>query len=126
MERQPGSSSAFALGAGLAGLGVILGAFGAHALAALPPGNLAWWHTGTQYLFIAAFGILFDGLFERTTPVLRRPAIALALGALMFSGSLFAMALGAPRWLGMITPLGGLSLIAGFAWLGVRGLRARS
>jgi uncharacterized membrane protein YgdD (TMEM256/DUF423 family) len=41
---------------------------------------------------------------------------------LLFSGSLYALALGAPRWLGMITPLGGVSLVAGFLWMGVRAL----
>jgi len=41
----------------------------------------------------------------------------------LFSGSLYAMALGAPRWFGAITPLGGVSLIVGFGWLGVRALR---
>jgi uncharacterized membrane protein YgdD (TMEM256/DUF423 family) len=126
MSRPQGSWNAFSLGAFIAGLGVLLGAFGAHALSALPPGNLAWWHTGTQYLFIAAFGIMLHGLFERTALVLRSPAVMLALGALLFSGSLFAMALGAPRGLGMITPFGGVSLIVGFAWMGLRALRAGS
>jgi uncharacterized membrane protein YgdD (TMEM256/DUF423 family) len=92
----------------------MLGALGAHALSGLPPRSLEWWHTGTQYLLVAAFGMMFDGLSERTRPLLRRPTAALLAGALCFSGSLFAMA----------TPLGGLSLVAGFAWLGVRAWRA--
>jgi uncharacterized membrane protein YgdD (TMEM256/DUF423 family) len=106
----------FALGAFMVAAGILLGAFGAHALPGLSPARLAWWHTATQYLFIAAFGVMLHGLFERA---------ALALGALLFSGSLYAMALGAPRWLGMVTPLGGLTLMAGFVWMGVRALRAR-
>jgi uncharacterized membrane protein YgdD (TMEM256/DUF423 family) len=113
----------FALGAFMAGLGVLLGAFGAHALPGLPPGRLAWWHTGTQYLFIAAFGVMLHGLREQAALSLRSPAIALALGALLFSGSLYAMALGAPRWLGMVTPLGGVMLVAGFVWIGLRAVR---
>src|ERR1035437_9375253 len=117
--------NAFAIGAFTAGLGVLLGAFGAHALAALPPGNLAWWSTATQYLFIAAFGMMLQGLFERTRLTLRSPASALALGALLFTGSLYAMALGAPRWLGMVTPLGGVSLVVGFLWMGWRAWRVR-
>ena len=124
MHRPHGWSAGFALGALSAALGVMLGALGAHALSGLPPRSLEWWHTGTQYLLVAAFGMMFDGLSERTRPLLRRPTAALLAGALCFSGSLFAMALGAPRWLGMITPLGGLSLVAGFAWLGVRAWRA--
>jgi len=119
------SSSAFAIGAFGAGIGVLLGAFGAHALSGLPAANLAWWHTGTQYLFIAAFGMMLYGLFERTRLTLRSPGAALLFGALLFSGSLFAMALGAPRWLGMVTPLGGVSLVVGFVWMGWRAWRAR-
>ena len=123
MSRPQASLNAFALGAFIAGLGVVLGAFGAHMLASLPAGNLAWWHTGTQYLFVAAFGIMLGGLFEWTPLALRSPAVALAVGALLFSGSLYAMALGAPRWLGMLTPVGGVSLIMGFVWMGLRAAR---
>lgn len=116
------SLNAFALGAFTAALGVLLGAFGAHALSALLPANLAWWNTGTHYLFIAAFGMMLQGLFERTRLTIFCPSTALILGILLFSGSLYALALGAPRWLGMVTPLGGVSLVAGFLWMGVRAL----
>ena len=116
------SLNAFALGSFAAVLGVLLGAFGAHALSALPAANLAWWNTGTQYLFIAAFGMMLHGLFERTRLTVFCPSLVLALGILLFSGSLYALALGAPRWMGMITPLGGVSLVAGFLWMGVRAL----
>jgi uncharacterized membrane protein YgdD (TMEM256/DUF423 family) len=119
------SLNGFALGAFTAAVGVLLGAFGAHALSSLPTANLGWWHTGTQYLFIAAMGMMLHGLFERTGLTLLCPSSALLLGALLFSGSLFAMALGAPRWLGMVTPLGGLSLVAGFLWMGLQALRVR-
>ena len=116
------SLNAVALGAFTAALGVLLGAFGAHALSALPAANLAWWNTGTQYLFIAATGMMVSGLFERTRLTILCPSTVLVLGVLLFSGSLLAMTLGAPRWLGMITPLGGISLVAGFLWMGVRAL----
>jgi uncharacterized membrane protein YgdD (TMEM256/DUF423 family) len=119
------SPQVFSVGAFLAGVGVIFGAFGAHALSWLPPARLAWWHTGTQYLFIAAFGIMLHGAFQRSAMRLRSPSFALALGALFFSGSLYAMALGAPRWLGMVTPIGGLALAIGFLWMGAMGLRPR-
>ncbi len=122
----PGLSlNAFALGAFTAAFGALLGAFGAHALSALPATNLGWWHTGTQYLFIAAMGMMLHGLFERARLTLLCPSSAFLLGTLLFSGSLFAMALGAPRWLGMVTPLGGLSLVAGFLWMGLRALSIR-
>ena len=115
----------FAIGALLAGAGVLLGAFGAHALSDLPPKPLGWWHTATQYLFIAAVGIMLDGLRDSASRFFRRPALGLAVGTLLFSGSLYAMALGAPRGLGAITPIGGLSLVAGFMWMGVAALRRR-
>jgi len=116
------SLNAFALGSFTSAVGVLLGAFGAHALAALPAANIAWWNTGTHYLFIAAFGMMLHGLFERTRLTALCPSTVLILGILLFSGSLYALALGAPRWLGMVTPLGGLSLLAGFLWMGVRAL----
>jgi uncharacterized membrane protein YgdD (TMEM256/DUF423 family) len=63
---------------------------------------------------------MLDGLFDREKSLARRPALALLLGTLCFSGSLYAMALGAPRWLGMVTPVGGLALIIGFVWMAAR------
>jgi len=119
------SLNAFSLGAFMAGVGVVFGAFGAHALSWLAPERLAWWHTGTQYLFIAAFGIMLHGAFRQTGLRLRSPAFVLAVGALLFCGSLYAMALGAPRWLGMVTPIGGLALVSGFMWMGIGALRIR-
>jgi uncharacterized membrane protein YgdD (TMEM256/DUF423 family) len=119
------SLNPFSLGAFTAALGVLLGAFGAHALSGIPAAHLAWWHTGTQYLFVAAFGMMLQGLWERGPLKLSNPAVSLALGALLFSGSLYAMTLGAPRWLGAITPIGGVSLAAGFLWMAGRALRRR-
>lgn len=117
--------SVLALGAFLAAAGVLLGAFGAHALSGLPPQALGWWHTATQYLFVAAFGIMAVGLWRRELSLWHGPAVVLLAGAVLFSGSLYAMALGGPRWLGMITPVGGLSLVAGFLWLAMAVLRSR-
>jgi len=113
----------FAFGALLAALGVGLGAFGAHALSGLPPHALAWWHTATQYLFVAAFGMMLAKLADRGNTFLRSPAVALLAGAVFFSGSLYVMALGGPRRLGIITPVGGLGLILGFLWLAFRAWR---
>ena len=53
----------------------------------------------------------------------RLPAWMMAGGAIVFSGTLYAMALGAPRWLGAVTPLGGLAMIAGWALLAWRAFR---
>jgi uncharacterized membrane protein YgdD (TMEM256/DUF423 family) len=109
-----------ALGAVLGALAVVLGAFGAHALEdRLGPAELAWWATAVQYHGAHALAVVLYGLFAERAGRGGLPAALFAAGTLVFSGSLYAMALGAPRWLGAITPLGGASLIAGwlaFAW----------
>jgi uncharacterized membrane protein YgdD (TMEM256/DUF423 family) len=112
----------FSLGAFSAALAVLLGAFGAHGLAQIGEVRLAWWHTASQYHFIAAFGLMLAGALFRERFAAASPATLFLLGTLLFSGSLYAMALGAPRWFGAITPLGGLSLIGAFIWLGIRAL----
>jgi uncharacterized membrane protein YgdD (TMEM256/DUF423 family) len=100
---------------------VILGAFGAHGLKArVGAEQLAWWHTGVQYHAWHALGLLGIGLLLLNQPALAgaRPAgWLLQVGIVIFSGSLYAMTLGAPRWFGAITPIGGLALIAGWAVL---------
>lgn len=99
-------------------LAVMLGAFGAHALKArATPEQLGWWHTATEYFFVHALGLLIIGALLRVVPQLRlEPAAwALQMGVVIFCGSLYAMALGAPRWFGAITPIGGLAFIIG--WL---------
>lgn len=116
--------NSFSLGAFLAALAIALGAFGAHALAGIEPARLAWWTTAGQYQFIGSVGLLAHAQLDPARG-LRGPALALLAGILLFSGSLYAMALGAPRALGAITPLGGLALIGGYVWLGIRGLRAQ-
>ena len=104
----------------LAALAVGMGAFGAHALQArflAEPRAGGWWETATFYLLVHAIaaGCLPAGP--------RWPRLALLLGAAVFAGTLYAMALGAPRWLGAITPVGGMALIAG--WLGLAWERFR-
>ena len=99
-------------GALLAALGVALGAFGAHALRArLGPDLLATFETGVRYQMYAALALLALG----TQPAQRRAPGLLLLGALVFSGSLYLLVLTGQRWLGAVTPLGGLLMIAGFA-----------
>jgi uncharacterized membrane protein YgdD (TMEM256/DUF423 family) len=113
--------------AGLAGVlgftAVALGAFGAHGLegmlagAADGPERLSWWETGARYHLIHAVALL--GVAWLRTEVPGRAASvaagALTAGVLVFSGTLYAMALGGPHWLGAVTPLGGLSLMTGWA-----------
>lgn len=112
----------FSLGCLFAALSIVLGAFGAHGLSGLDPVRLGWWATASQYHFVGSVGLLATGLLDGGR-ALRGPATAFVAGILLFSGSLYAMTLGAPRWLGAITPVGGLALITGFVWLGVRGLK---
>lgn len=100
--------------AGVAGAtGVMLGAFGAHGLKSIvtDPHLLEVWDTAARYHLVHALAI---GLCA-AHPGRPRAAVALfALGIALFAGSLYALALTDVRWLGAITPLGGLSFIAGW------------
>ena len=114
-----------AIGAAWGGLAVIFGAFGAHALEArLAPADLGLWHTGVLYHALHAPALILFGLFAERRACAGWPGGSLLAGSLVFSGTLYAMALGAPRWLGAITPVGGLLLILG--WLGFAILALRS
>jgi uncharacterized membrane protein YgdD (TMEM256/DUF423 family) len=113
-------NSSRALGAAgvLLALATLCGAFGAHALRAhLAPERLQLWDTAARYHFFHALGLLGVGLALRTLDdgALRLAAVLLLAGVVLFSGSLYALALGAPRALGLLTPVGGLAWIA--AWL---------
>ncbi len=108
-------------------IGVAAGAFGAHSLReTLSVAQLATWQTAVNYLF---WHVLAAALALQVPTTRRSPRIAAALfliGVVIFSGSLFALALSAPRWLGAITPIGGLAMISGWltlAW-SVRSERA--
>ena len=104
------------IGAACAAVGVALGAFGAHALrGSVGEAALAPWETATRYWFIGALGMLGFGLFQRQRESSPVPGFLLLLGSALFAGSLYGLALGAPRVLGAVTPLGGLGLIAGFS-----------
>ncbi len=97
---------------------VLLGAFGAHALRdVLDARGTELWHTAVQYHFWHALALaIVVGVGQGRAA---RSAIwAFALGIVLFSGSLYALALGAPRWCGAITPLGGVAFIVGWIALG--------
>jgi uncharacterized membrane protein YgdD (TMEM256/DUF423 family) len=100
-------------------LAVALGAFGAHALKArLQPDELAVYHTAVQYHFWHALGLLGVGTIWLQDPAratLGWVAWLLLAGLLLFSGSLYALAFTGVRWLGAITPLGGVAFIG--AWV---------
>ena len=117
-----------ALGAINLAVAVMLGAFGAHGLKArLTAEQMAWWHTGCEYHFIHALGLLGLGVLAASRPELRLPAgigISLQVGIVIFCGTLYALALGAPRWFGAITPIGGTAFIIGWVWLALTAWRA--
>jgi uncharacterized membrane protein YgdD (TMEM256/DUF423 family) len=97
---------------------VLLGAFGAHALrGVLDARGAELWHTAVNYhawhaLALAVAAGLGRGRSGRVAMA------AFAVGIVLFSGSLYALALGAPRWVGIITPFGGLAFVAGWLALG--------
>lgn len=108
-------------GALLAGLGVALGAFGAHGLrAVLDSAALGWWQTAVQYQMWHAVALVALAALPAAHG---RPAFLLGLGTAIFSGSLYLMALMDLRWLGAVTPIGGLLMIAGWLLLAFRALR---
>ena len=111
------------VGALLGAVAVTLGAFGAHLLKGrIDAEALGWWHTAVEYQMwhaIAVFALGLSGLRGA-----RLSAWLFVVGAIIFSTTLYALALGAPKWLGAITPLGGLAMIVGWlliAWRATRG-----
>lgn len=116
---------AFPLGAVLAAAGVGLGAFGAHGLKELvEPAMLANWETGVRYHMYAALAMMVIGVLpgrpQKVAPWL------LVAGIVLFGGSLYVMALTGARWLGAITPLGGVAIIVGLCLAAVTAWRTRS
>ena len=110
----------FRWGAVLAALSVVAGAFGAHALKELlEPDMLAVWETAARYQMYASLGLLAVGYAGERWPcrLARAAGTLLAVGVLLFSGSLYVMALTGIRILGAITPFGGLCMIAGWVCL---------
>lgn len=102
------------VGALLGGLAVIAGAFGAHALRErLDAEQLEWWATAAQYQLVHALALLAVAALLPSRG--GGASWCFLLGTCVFSGTLYAMALGAPRWFGAITPIGGTLLIVG--WL---------
>ena len=115
-----------ALGAAYGFLAVALGAFGAHALKArLSPEMLGVWRTGVEYHFYHALALVLLGLLVRQTPsaMLNAAGVCFAAGVLLFSGSLYALALSEVRVLGAITPAGGLLFLTGWLLLGYAALK---
>lgn len=118
----------FVLGALLSGLAVAIGAFGAHALRGQIAQNLLDnYETGVKYHFYHALGLFAVALLISRWPNSNLPVIAgwlFVAGVVLFSGSLYLLALTGNRWLGAITPFGGVAFIVGWlclAWVAWRG-----
>lgn len=104
-------------------LAVALGAFGVHGLKdRLAEEALGWWETATLYALVHAAAALAIGLHARAG-LAAYSGWAMCTGIIVFSGSLYAMALGAPRWLGAVTPLGGAALLLGWVLVAAFALR---
>lgn len=110
-----------AAGALSAALAVAIGAFGAHGLKdRLAPDLLEIFETGVRYHFYAAFGLVAAGLAAERRVDHRGGRVAawsFLLGTLFFSGSLYLLAVTGARWLGAVTPIGGVALIVAFVAL---------
>lgn len=119
----------FSLGALLAGLGVAAGAFGAHALRArLSPGDLGIFETAVRYQMYHALALLAVAWAAQRWPgaATQWAGWLFVAGILIFSGSLYILVLTGPRWMGAITPIGGVALIAGWVCLMLGALRSGS
>ncbi|HEY9854138.1 MAG TPA: DUF423 domain-containing protein [Stenomitos sp.] len=118
----------FVLGAISGFMSVALGAFGAHALRQrlqVPPDLMRVWETGTHYQMMHALALLAIAFVAQRFP--QGPWVAagwcFVAGTVLFSGSLYALTLSGVRWLGAITPLGGLCFLIGWILLVVSALR---
>ena len=108
-------------------LAVALGAFGAHFLRTrIPPDRLDIFHTGAHYHLIHSLALVFVGLLaahDADSQAYRRTGMFFAAGILLFSGSLYLLALSGIRGFGAITPLGGVCLLAAWALLAASSAR---
>ena len=116
----PSKNTWIRIGAACGLLAVALGAFGAHGLKPilLENGNLATFETAARYHLIHAVAMLLPVAY-------RDRALCAAhfflLGLVFFSGSLYVLAITDTKWLGAVAPIGGLSFIAGWAWIFLKG-----
>ena len=123
----PSSRWLVVIGSLCAGLGVAAGAFGAHMLKELlEPPMLAVYDTATRYQMYHAFGMVLSGMAVRVNQDggIAKAGWMFLVGIFLFSGSLYGVSLMGVRWLGAVTPVGGLFFILGwtmFAWRFWRG-----
>jgi uncharacterized membrane protein YgdD (TMEM256/DUF423 family) len=114
-----------AIGSFSAAVAVLFGAAGAHMLRSrISENDFELWKTGVLYQVIHALGLILFGLFRDGRTSSSTPGWAFFLGSVLFSGSLYAHALGAPEAVLHVAPIGGLTLIAGWVAFAVIALRA--
>ena len=116
------------LGSAFGFLGVALGAFGAHGLRGrLTPAELATFETGVRYQMYHALALLLLALLmsRNGSGAASLSGWGFSAGILIFSGSLYLMVLTGQRWLGAVTPLGGLAFLVGWAALAVAAFQTR-
>ena len=116
----------FAVGALAAATGVALGAFGAHGLKSrVTPDLLVIFETGVRYQMYHALALLAVGWAATrwSIPWINASGWLFTVGIVIFSGSLYVMTLSGVRWLGAITPIGGLAFIAGWLTLATAAIR---
>ncbi len=113
------------IGAVSMALAVALGAFGAHALKKrVSSDSLRIWETASRYHFVHALGLfvvawMCSVVQDSNLGMVRAAGVLLCVGTVLFSGSLYLMTIWRRRWLGPLTPLGGLAWIAGWICLAV-------
>ncbi|MEM8868327.1 MAG: DUF423 domain-containing protein [Verrucomicrobiota bacterium] len=118
----------FLLGSVFALISVGMGAFGAHALkeTLLANETTQTWKTAVQYQMWHALALILCSIRRKTCKIHRLTPLAFSLGILLFSGSLYWLALGGPSWLGPITPLGGITLMLGWVLLINKALKSQN
>jgi uncharacterized membrane protein YgdD (TMEM256/DUF423 family) len=122
-DNQSTARQYFSVGAISAALGIAAGTFGAHRLKNhLPPEMLVIFETAVRYQMYHAFALLATALGSTILPSTKQNGYRVAgwcflAGTLLFSGSLYVLALTAQKWLGAITPLGGVAFLLGWSTL---------
>ena len=117
----------FATGAALCGLGVLLGAFGAHGLSGrITPEMLSIFETGVRYHLVHGLALLAVAWAAARWPsgLINAAGWLFLLGVIVFSGSLYVLSITGARWLGAVTPIGGLCLTVGWLVLAIGAMRA--
>ncbi len=107
-------------------IAIAAGAFAAHGLKHyLSAGNIAIFHTAAYYQMVHALALLFIGVLNKIEPRRELDIIArfMFVGIILFSGSLYALALTQVKWLGFITPIGGLCFLIAWFYLAITFIR---